>query len=110
MFIEALEGRRLLAATGFKFITKITGAEDVSTPAGDKPALAVQTSFERLPHPDFDPKHPPPRIELQIYFAEDASRAPLAFVVKTKKLSARGDLTRWSIEGKAGGEDKDWTF
>ena len=28
-FIEALEGRRLLAATGFRFVTKLTGAEEV---------------------------------------------------------------------------------
>src|SRR5688572_8656663 len=29
MFVEALEGRRLLAATGFKFITKLSGADEV---------------------------------------------------------------------------------
>src|SRR5688572_7914613 len=29
MFIEALEGRRLLAATGFKFVTKLAGANEV---------------------------------------------------------------------------------
>jgi hypothetical protein len=29
MFVEALEGRRLLAATGFKFVTKLTGADEV---------------------------------------------------------------------------------
>jgi hypothetical protein len=28
-FIEGLEGRRLLAATGFRFVTKLTGAEEV---------------------------------------------------------------------------------
>jgi hypothetical protein len=36
MFIEALENRRLFAATGFKFVTKLTGAQEV--PAHDTPA------------------------------------------------------------------------
>ena len=40
-FIECLEGRRLLAATGFRFVTKLTGAEEV--PAVETPARGSAT-------------------------------------------------------------------
>ena len=41
MFIEAWEGRRLLAATGFKFVPKITGADEV--PVRDTQARGTAT-------------------------------------------------------------------
>jgi hypothetical protein len=85
---------------------KVQGVKQVATPAGDKPTHLVTTVFESLPHPDMEPGKPVSRIELDLYFADDESQAPLAFEVRTKKMTARGELKSWTLRGR--GDEKDW--
>lgn len=88
---------------------EVMGTETMGTPVGERPVLKVVTHWVRLPHPDFNPKGEPPWFDVDIYFTQDAYKAPVAFVARTKDFSARGDLVRWATadrEAEVGG----WSF
>ncbi len=114
-------GRRLALRPGMKLChevyadkrlwrldVEVMGVENVSTPAGDKPAQKLVTHWLRLPHADFDPAREAPKVDVEIYYSTDPSRAPLAFVAKTKDFTARGDLVRW-VTSQGDGEVT-WSF
>lgn len=100
---EVYAARRL-----WRMDAHVLGYETLHTPVGDKRVFAVQTKFDRVPHPDFHPKFRRPHIDVLVYLADDETRAPLAFVVDTGKITGRGDLVRWSIRGSS--SDADWQF
>ncbi|MCC7386798.1 MAG: DUF3108 domain-containing protein [Deltaproteobacteria bacterium] len=87
---------------------RVTGFEEIATPQGDKRALVVKTVWDRIPHPDFDPSRPAPHVEVDIYFADDATRAPLMFEARAKEASAKGQLVRWVTEDGEG--ESSWEF
>ncbi|MFO0724920.1 MAG: DUF3108 domain-containing protein [Myxococcota bacterium] len=114
-------GRRLALKPGMKMChevyadkrmwrmdVEVMGLESVSTPAGDKPAMKLLTHWVRMPHADFDPSKEPPKVDVEIYYSTDPSRAPLAFIAKTKDFTARGDLVRW-VTSQGDGEVS-WAF
>jgi len=100
---EIYAARRL-----WRMDAKVVGHETLSTPVGDKRVFVVDTSFDRVPHKDFDPRRRRPHIDVRVYFADDETRAPLAFEVDNGQIKGRGDLVRWSIRGSTG--DNEWEF
>lgn len=85
---------------------RVKGLAKVDTPAGQKDATVVATSFRRSPHPDLRPEHDQ-RIDMEVYFARDRTQAPLKFVIHTGAITAEGKLVRWSLDDH--GEDG-WSF
>ncbi len=98
---EVYADRRL-----WRMESQVRGVESVDTAAGRREAYKVEAHFERLPHPDFDPKYPRPKMSFEIYLSTDPSHTPLAFVLKTSEVTGRGELARWSRRGKT--TDGDW--
>jgi hypothetical protein len=89
----------------WKLEAKVGGEEPVATRAGDKPTTLVQTVFEALPGPDTDPSRFA-KVELDVYFGKDEAQTPLAFVLRTKRATLRGELVSWQLRGR--GNDSDW--
>ena len=87
---------------------KVLGVENVETPAGPRRAIRAETKLERVPHPDFDPKHKRPSMRMDIFFSADDNRVPLAFVITTDQVTGRGDLVSWSLRGREG--EASWEF
>lgn len=77
---------------------------EVDTPAGTKDAVVVSSTFERAPHADAQNQRPV-KYELDVFFARDRTQAPLAFVIRTDKVTAEGKLVRWSMEDRG---EADW--
>lgn len=85
---------------------RVRGVALVATPAGEKEAIWVSTTFRRSPHPDVKPGLLQP-IEMDVYFAKDSTQAPLAFLVRQDKVAAEGKLVSWSLES---GDERAWEF
>lgn len=82
---------------------KVIGEADVDTPVGKKRAIKVTTKFTRSQHQDVRPNQP--KFEMDIYFAKDATQAPLLFEIHYDKITAQGRLVRWSLEDRG---ETDW--
>ncbi|MCK6552436.1 DUF3108 domain-containing protein [Myxococcota bacterium] len=84
---------------------EIAGTERVDTPVGPKDATVVRTSFVRSEHPDLSAAGRKQRIEMDVFLAKDASQAPLAFTIRTEKITADVKLVRWSLKAS---DDDTW--
>jgi hypothetical protein len=82
---------------------KVIGETTVDTPVGKKKAMQVTTRFTRSYHPDVRPNQP--KFEMDIYFAQDQSQAPLKLEIRYDKVTAEGRLVRWSLEDHG---EADW--
>jgi hypothetical protein len=82
---------------------KVVGEAEIDTPVGKKKATRVTTRFSRSAHPDA--KQNQPKFEMDIFFAKDASQAPLAFEIRYDAITAMGRLVRWSLEDRG---EADW--
>lgn len=89
----------------WRMTAKVTGVEEVDTPAGDKDAWVVKTHFDRKPTHGLNNRKRP-HMEVDIYLAKDGSQTPLQFVVRTQGVEAKGKLVRWSLKGSS--PDKRW--
>jgi len=87
---------------------EVMGVQSLRTPVGVKNALRVKTTWERMPHPDFDPKKEAPKFEIDMFYTTDAFKAPLAFEARTKEITARGDLVRWATADRE--QEASWGF
>jgi hypothetical protein len=82
---------------------KVMGDAEVDTPVGKRKAIRVTTRFSRSQHPDV--RATQPKFEMDVFFAKDASQAPLAFEIRYDKITAMGRLVRWSLEDRG---ESDW--
>jgi hypothetical protein len=80
---------------------------DVDTIAGKRTAYKVKTVFDRRPTAGLDNSHPP-RVEIDVFLANDDTRAPLMFTVRQSGITAEAKLVRWSLTGQS--KPEDWTF
>lgn len=88
--------------------SEVVGTSSVMTPAGSRPVYVLKAAFDRVPHPDFNPKNKRPHIDVKIFLSTRPGYVPLAFEVDNGRVKGVGHLTSWSIRGRD--SDDAWEF
>ena len=80
---------------------------EVDTIAGRREAYEVRTKFDRRPTPGLDNQNPP-KVEIDVFLANDATQAPLMFTIRQGSITANAKLVRWSLTGAS--KEDGWSF
>ena len=80
---------------------------DVDTIAGNRQAYRVKAKFDRRPTPGLDNRNPP-KVEVDIFLANDETQAPLMFTIRQGAITADAKLVRWSLTGSS--QEDGWSF